>query len=31
MERMTSWKNDCVRINGHVLCNVTWEEGERNA
>ena len=23
MERMTSWKNDCVRINGHKLADVT--------
>lgn len=26
MERLTSWNGDCVKINGHVLCNVTWED-----
>ena len=23
MERLTSWKNDCVRINGHKLADAT--------
>ena len=26
MERLTSWNGDCVKINGHVLYNVTWED-----
>lgn len=26
MERLTSWNGDCVKINGHVLYNATWED-----
>lgn len=26
MERLISWNGDCVKINGHVLFNVTWED-----
>lgn len=26
MGRLTRWNKDCVWINGHVLCNVTWED-----
>lgn len=26
MERLTSWNDDCIKINGHVLYNVTWED-----
>ena len=26
MERLTSWNDDCMKINGHVLYNVTWED-----
>ena len=26
MERLTSWNDDCIKINGHVLFNVTWED-----
>ena len=26
MERLTSWNDDCVKINGHVLWDATWED-----
>ncbi len=26
MERLTSWNDDCMKINGHVLYDVTWED-----
>ena len=26
MKRITSWNDDCIKINGHVLYNATWED-----
>ena len=26
IERLTSWNDDCIKINGHVLYNVVWED-----